>query len=137
MMEMSIEYLNKLASQFIWISAFFGGFAATILGTLIISKSDRKIVKFLILGASLSSISFIVSVFAMTKLVLISTPGYPLKIEEVSLIFPRILGVVTFLIGIMSLIFVISLSGWMHSKRLGIATTAIGVLGFIFFLMVA
>ncbi|MEL6558998.1 MAG: hypothetical protein AAFQ94_12490 [Bacteroidota bacterium] len=137
MMEMPIEYLNKLASQFIFISAFFGGFSASILGTLIISKSERKIVKYLILGSSLSSIAFIVSVFAMTKLVMVSTPGYPFDIEQISILYPRIVGIIAFMVGILSLIFVISLSGWMHSKRLGIATTSIGVVGFILFLTVA
>lgn len=134
---MPIEYLNKLASQFIFISAFFGGFSASILGTLIISKSERKIVKYLILGSSLSSIAFIVSVFAMTKLVMVSTPGYPFDIEQISILYPRIVGIIAFMVGILSLIFVISLSGWMHSKRLGIATTSIGVVGFILFLTVA
>jgi len=135
MIGLPLEYLNKLASQFIFISAFFGGFSASILGTLIISKSENRIVKYLILGSSLSAVCFIVSVSAMTKLVMISTPGFPFDVESQSIFLPRMIGVISFFIGIVSLIFVISTSGWMHSKRLGIATTIIGVLGMILVLI--
>lgn len=137
MMVLPLDYFNKLASQFILISAFFGGFSESILETLIISKSDQKIVSHLILVSSLSAITFIVSVFSMTKLFMISTSGYPFDDEGTSLLFPRLVGIIAFIIGIFSLIFVISLSDWMHSKRLGIATTTIGIVGVIFFLMIA
>ena len=132
MMELPLPYLKEIASQLIFISAFLGGFSAAVLGTLIISKSDKKTLKYLILGTALSSTAFIVSVMSLTKLVMIALPGYPFEVSSSDTLFPRLVGVFAFFIGIMASMFVISASGWMHSKRLGILTTIIGLIGTVF-----
>jgi len=53
-------------------------------------------------------------------------PGYPFKFVESDLSLPRIFGVVTFILGIISLSTLISLSGWTKSKITGIITTVVG-----------
>lgn len=128
MAELSIEYMNELAKQIIFISAFLGGFSATLLGTLILSKRASRVLKLMIVGTSLSAISFILSVFAMTQLMMITLPGYPFNLRISDTLFPRVGGTLSFFIGILSLLFVIAISGWMHSKKLGIFTTCIGVI---------
>jgi len=40
MQELPLPYLKEIATQLIFISSFLGGFSATVLGTLILAKSD-------------------------------------------------------------------------------------------------
>lgn len=137
MIELSLPYIKELATQIIFISAFLGGFSAAILGTLIVSKRSGKVFKALILGTSFSATSFIVSVFSMTKLVMISTPGYPLPVDQGDTIVPQILGSMAFFLGIISILSVIGLSGWLQSKKLGIATTTMALISIIVFMIVS
>ena len=129
MTELPLNYIKELAEQIIFISAFLGGFSAAILGTLIVSDKKSKTLKILILGSSFSAVSFIIAVFAMTKLVMISIPGapYPLSAESTNL--PRLTGSISFFFGIIALLFVVGTSGWLQSKRLGIATSIISLIG--------
>ncbi len=135
MMEIPLSFLKEIANQFIFISVFLGGISASILGTLIVSKNDSRIVKFLMLGTSLSALSFIVAVFAFTKVMILSTPGYPLEVDMNTTIQDRAIGGIAYGVGIFSLIFVIGLSGWMSSKGLGIMTSIMGIISFILILM--
>lgn len=135
MIELPFSYLKEIASQIIFISAFLGGFSATVLGTLILSNNSGKILKTMIMGTSISAVSFIVAVFAMTQLVMLTLPGYPSEVNTGDTIFPRTVGFIAFFVGIISLIFVISVSGWVQSKRMGIATTILGVFGMVLILM--
>ncbi|MBL4708378.1 MAG: hypothetical protein JKY48_08085 [Flavobacteriales bacterium] len=129
MIELPFPYLNELASQTIFISAFLGGFSASILGTLIVSKRKGRALNILVSGTSVSAIAFIVAVFAMTKLMMMTIPGYPFEVIQSELFMPRIIGVVAFFIGIMALLFVMGASGWLQSKKLGVFTTIIGSIG--------
>lgn len=131
MTELPLSYLKELAEQIIFISAFLGGFSAAILGTLIVSDKKSKILKSLILGSSFSAVSFIVAVFAMTKLVIISIPGAPYELNNENINLPRIVGSISFFFGILALLFVISISGWLQSKKLGILTSIIGLIGLV------
>ncbi len=133
--EIPADYLVELAKQFIFISAFLGGFVASVLGTLIISKRNNKVLKALIIGCSLSAASFVVTVFAMTQVVVISLPGYPLEINPGQTDLTRLIGGIAFMLGILALTFVIGMSGWMHSKAVGITTTAIGILALVLIFM--
>lgn len=128
-MELSLPYLNELATQIIFISAFLGGFSAAILGTLIVSKHHGRILKALILGASFSATTFIVAVFSMTKLSMMTTPGYPFPVTKADTMLPQATGIIAFLLGIIALMVVVGMSGWLQSKRLGIATSIIAALG--------
>lgn len=131
MIELSMTYLRELAIQTVFISAFLGGFSASILGTLILSENKHKVLKFLIIGTSLSAISFIVSVFAATQIIMISTEGYPLEVTDETTKMARIVIGLSFYLGVFSLIFVLATSGWVYSKGVGITTTILGIIGLI------
>lgn len=126
MNELPISYLKVLAEQIGFISVFLGGISATILGTLIVLKKDSKIFNWMIILLSLAAVSFIVAVFGMNKIQMVLTPDYPNP--DHSIFYARIVGSISFLLGIYSLITVISLSGWLQSKKIGILTTSIGLI---------
>ncbi|REE83788.1 hypothetical protein BX611_1083 [Lutibacter oceani] len=128
MTELPQEYFRVLAEQLVFISVFLGGISATILGTLIVVNNNSKIMKFMILGLSLAAVSFIVAVFGMNKVLIILTPNSPYQNSNELLFYPRLVGGLSFFIGIYSLIAVISLSGWLKTKKIGITTTVIGVI---------
>ena len=71
----------------------------------------------------------------MTKLLLMTTEGYPLELKNTDLFLPRIIGTISFYFGILSLITMISLAGWTKSKRMGIITTGIGIITLILTLL--
>lgn len=135
MTDLPNEYIKALAEQLIFISAFLGGFSATILGTLIVSKHNKKIINSLIISLSLASASFIITVVSMTKITLVLTPGAPYTNHSEIIFFPRILGSMSFYIGIISLVTMIGISGWLKSKKLGIVTTSIAIITFIMFIL--
>jgi hypothetical protein len=128
MIDLPIEYFRILADQIVFISVFLGGISATILGTLIVAKNDSRIIKIMILVLSLAAFSFIVAVLGMNKVLMIIAPDSPYKNPNELLFYPRLVGGLSFYIGIFSLLAVISLSGWLKSKKIGIITTSIGIL---------
>lgn len=129
--ELPFDYLANLSKQIIFISTFLGGVSATILGTFIIAKDSRRLFKVLIAGISLSAVSFIVSIFSWTNIVILTSPGYPLEVSHADTVFSRNIGGITFVVGILALLSIVALSGWLHSKRLGIITTALGLIGMV------
>ncbi|BDS11577.1 hypothetical protein [Aureispira anguillae] len=128
MTELSPEYFKLVAEQLVLISVFLGGISTTILGTIIMHESDDKILKFMILGLSLAAVSFIVSVIGMNKVLMVLAPDSPYQNKNELLFYPRLIGGLSFYLGIYSLLFVIGLTGWMKSKKIGIFTTTIGIL---------
>lgn len=134
MTNLTPEYFNLIAQQLVLISVFLGGISTTILGTIIIHKGEDVIQKYMILGLSLAAVSFIVAVIGMNKVQMILAPDSPYQNKEALLFYPRLVGGLSFYIGIYALLTVISLTGWMKSKRLGIFTTSIGIIsGFLIF----
>lgn len=135
MTEMTFEYWNKLADQTIMISSLLGGFSIAVIANLLVSELNTRLSKNIMVAATLAASFFLVTVFAMTKLLMMTTDGYPLKVIGSDLILPRIVGVISFFLGITSLITMISLAGWTKSKNMGRFTTAIGILTFILILI--
>lgn len=133
---MSLEYWNQLANHFILISALLAGFSITFIANLIVTETKNKISNYLLIAATIAASCFLVSVFAMTKILLMSTQGYPFEVEENAFKFPRIIGGVSFIFGIISLSTLIGISGWTKSKRMGLFTTLIGILTLIIVLLV-
>ena len=127
MIDLPVEYFRILAEQLVFISVFLGGISANILGTLIVAKNDNRIIKIMILVLSLAAVSFIVAVLGMNKVLMILAPNSLYNNPNELLFYPRLVGGLAFYIGIFSLIAVISLSGWLKSKRIGIITTVIGI----------
>lgn len=131
MLTLSNDYINALATQIIFISVFLGGFSATLLVTLLVADNECKMMKVLIVSAASAAILFIIATFAMTKLVMVTTPGFPMKIGEEEMKSARVFGTLAHMGGILALMFTVGASGWLKSRHLGIATTTLGAIGFI------
>jgi len=129
------EYWNKLANQVITISSLLGGFSIAIIANILVSQNDSRLVKIIMLVSTLAGSFFLVTIFAMTKLLLMTTDGYPFQVAERDLALPRLLGTISFFLGVFSLITMISLAGWTKSKRMGRITTGLGMLTFILILL--
>lgn len=126
--DLPVEYFRVLAEQAVFISAFLGGISAAILVTFIVANNDKKVFKYMILFSAIAAVSFIIAIFGMTKIQLLLAPDSPFENIKEQLIFPRIVGGLGFYIGINSLLAVISLTGWLRSKRLGIITVILGLI---------
>ncbi|GGG25646.1 hypothetical protein [Christiangramia forsetii] len=135
MMEITFEYWNKLAEQIITISSLLGGFSIAVIANLLVSDTNTRLSKIIMITATLAAGSFLITVFAMTKLLMMTTEGYPMNVIQTDLMLPRIVGVILFLLGIVSLIAMISLAGWTKSKKLGRFTTTIGILTFLLIIL--
>jgi len=129
------EYWNKLANQVITISSLLGGFSIAIIANILVSQNDSRLVKIIMLVSTLAGSFFLVTIFAMTKLLLMTTDGYPFQVAERDLALPRLLGTISFFLGVLSLITMISLAGWTKSKRMGRISTGLGILTLILILL--
>lgn len=128
-MEMTLEYWNELAKQLILISSLLSVFSITIVASLLVSDKNDKLYNRIFKSAILSTGCFLISVFAMIQISMMTTPGgYLENVTENDFLTPRIIGFVAFMIGLFSLSVMISLSGWTKSRKVGIYTTAVGIL---------
>lgn len=124
----SFDYWNKLANQVITISSLLGGFSIAIIANILVSSNETRLVKYIMTASTLAGSFFLITIFAMTKLSLMTTEGYPFNVVDNDLALPRVVGTLSFFLGILSLITMISLAGWTKSKRMGIMTTGLGIL---------
>lgn len=135
MMELSFEYMNKLASQIQFISALLCGFSLTILVLLFDKKGSDKISTNIFRFSILATGTFLVSIFAMTNVFMMTTEGFPFKAEAKDLVFPNTLGISSFFIGITSIAIIIALVGWTQSRKLGIFSTIVGLIALILIIL--
>ncbi len=135
MNELSFEYLNKIAEQIVTISSLLGGFSIAVIANIIISETNTRITKYLLVSSSLAACFFLVTIFAMTNLLMKTSSGYPLPIDDGDLKLPRLVGIVFFYLGTISLISLISLAGWTKSKKMGIFTAVAGLITLVLTLM--
>jgi len=135
MMELSFEYMNKFASQMQFISALLCGFSLTVLALFFDKKDADKIIVNIFRFSILATGAFLVSIFAMTNIFMMTTEGFPIDVEGKDLIFPNVLGGISFLIGIISISTIIALVGWTKSKSLGIFSTTIGIITLILIIL--
>lgn len=128
-MEITLEYWNTLANQVILISSLLSGFSMTLVASIIVSDKRDPLTNSILAAATLSVGCFLVSVFTMIQISMITTPGGELKnVVAKDFLTPRVIGMTTFMIGLFSLALMISLSGWTKSRKAGIFTTVVGVL---------
>ena len=126
MTQLSPDYWNALAGQLIVISSLLAGFSLSLIFSLPENKST--IMSYLFRAAVTATASFLVSIFAMTKILMLTNKGFPFKLTAESLIFPRIAGIVSFIIGILSVVLILALSGWVKSENSKWFTTAVGLI---------
>ena len=126
--ELSFDYWNKLADQMIVISSLLGGFSIAVIANFLVSDTNTRLLRNTMKAAVSAASFFLVSLFASTNILMMTTDGFPREITEGDLIVPRIIGIMTFLLGIISLVTMIALAGWTKSKNMGRFTTTIGIL---------
>ena len=124
-MPLKPDYLTAIATQLGSVSAFFGGFAATMLALFLTvgKKSRGSLVA--AHASSAAAVSFIIAVMASTALVAIAHPDAPPATAARSSEAIRPLLVISFSIGMLALLAAIAASGWSHSKAMGWTTSVI------------
>ncbi len=127
----TFEYMNKFAVQIMTVSSLFAGFSIAVIANLLISDIKTRLTNNILAISILAANFFLVSVFAMTKVVIMTTEGNPNKALIKDLSFPGTIGMSAFLLGTVSLLVVISMAGWTKSKKMGIFTTITGILSLI------
>ena len=128
-MEITLEYWNELGKQTLLITSLLSGFSITVVANLLVSDKNDKLNNRILKSATLSAGCFLVSVFAMVNIVMTTTPGgYIKNISLNDFQIARIVGMLTFMIGLISLSTMIALSGWTKSKKVGQFTSIIGIL---------
>jgi hypothetical protein len=135
MIELTFEYWNKLAEQTITISSLLGGFSIAVIANFLVSDLNTKLSKSIMAVSTLAASFFLITIFAMTNLLMKTTVGYPFKVVDNDLMLPRVVGVITFFIGIISLVALISMSGWTKSKKMGRFTTILGTITLLLILL--
>lgn len=126
MLEMSFEYLNKLADQVIVISSLLAGFSIAVVANFLVSEMNTRLTRYIMRTSVLAAGFFLVSLFAMTKVLMMTTSGFPLEASSSELNTASIIGGVTLFFGIVSLLAMIALAGWTKSKTMGKFTTIVG-----------
>ena len=135
MIELTFEYWNKLAEQTITISSLLGGFSIAVIANFLVSDLNTKLSKSIMAVSTLAASFFLITIFAMTNILMKTTVGYPFKVVDNDLMLPRVVGVITFFIGIISLVALISMSGWTKSKKMGRFTTILGAITLLLILL--
>ena len=135
MTKLTFEYWNKLAELIMTISSLLGGFSIAVIANILVSETKKRLTNNIMAASTLAACFFLITVFAMTKLLTMTTDGYPVKVVDNDLLLPRVIGVIAFLFGIISLLTMVSMAGWTKSRKMGIFTTTIGILTFLFILI--
>lgn len=125
MVPLEPDYLTAIASQLGAVSAFFGGFAATILALFLTvgGKSRGSLVASH--ASAVAAVSFIIAVMASTALIAIAHPDAPPATAARSTVAIRPLLAISFAIGMAALLAAIAASGWSHSRAMGWTTSII------------
>lgn len=135
MEELSPNYWNTLASQLIVISTLLGGFSFANLFVVHGIDCQPKLKRNLFKGLTLSSVGFIVSIFAMTNIIMRTTDGYPFPISNKTLLLPRIVGVISLLVGLISIIYVITISGKLKEYNTRTFSLIVGLIALILIIL--
>ena len=135
MAELPMEYWNQLARQFVFICALLGGFSLSVLASFLGKELTNKYLINIFRAAAVAAGSFLIAIFSMTQVLMMTTEGFPFAVTAGDMLLPRTIGVFTFIMGIISMLIIVSLAGWTKSKSLGRFTTIIGIVSLIFILM--
>ncbi|MEM1214291.1 MAG: hypothetical protein AAGJ82_01305 [Bacteroidota bacterium] len=128
MIEMDPAYLRELAKQTLFVCGILEGFSISAVVTLLGYERHDRVMAIIFCAAILSTAAFLLAIFGMTGVIMLTTEGYPLPNPEADLRATRNIASVGLLLGILSITTLLSASGWVKSKRLGWFTTVVGVL---------
>ena len=134
-MDIDPEYLNSVVNQLILVASLLAGFSIAIVANLLTDKTESKIHNRIFKVTILTASCFLVSVFGMTKLVMMTTKGYPKNLSPITLEISNQISAISFLLGIVFLCIDIGLFGWTKSKKMGRFTTLVGILTFLLILL--
>lgn len=124
MTEISGAYLLEIAKQLSFIAALLGGLSGALMCALLFSRSDSPAVKWALFSAATATCAFIVSVVALTMLIVGLNPNAPESlVTQAGLLQARSIGTVGFFLGLYGTLFTIGACGWVRSRRMGVATT--------------
>ncbi len=127
------SYVTAVAEQLSFVSAFLGGVSATILFSVVIFSSNKRVVAFLVATSTLSACSLLVSVIAGWRLTIGLHPDLPFTPDpgKINMLWNSLIA--GYGLGVNSLIVSIGLSGWIRSRRTGLVTSIIAALSIFFF----
>ncbi|WP_258099880.1 hypothetical protein [Marinoscillum pacificum] len=131
MFELSFDYWNQLAGHLILTCALLTGFSIAITANLIINSNSNRLHNAILKVSTISSGCFLVAVFALTNILMKTTEGYPFEVTNADLTKPRIIGILSYMLGVVSLLTVIGMSGWTKSRNTGIFTTVVSAFALI------
>ncbi|MEM7691561.1 MAG: hypothetical protein AAF194_03830 [Pseudomonadota bacterium] len=131
--DLKASYVVAVAEQLSFVSAFLGGVSATILFTVIIFSSDKKVVSLVIAASALSACSLLVCVISGWRLTIGLHPDLPFSADPEKLDALWKLLIASYSLGVISLLASTGLSGWIRSPRTGIVTSLLaGIAIFLF-----
>ena len=132
MITLSDAYLTDLAKLVGAHGAFLGGFAATILVTLLLADTRSRVLSWIIGASALAACSLMVSVISSMMISLVLHPDAPIAMNRTaSTDGARVVSVLGFVLGVYALLAAVGLSGWLRSRRLGLLTTTFAVLAIV------
>lgn len=130
MVSLTPAFLGVLATQIGSLSAFLGGFSATVLVTLLMAQGQNRATQWAVVLTALSAVAFIVAAVAATTLVAGSHPDAPASVARSAAHGPaRMMAALCFALGAYALLAAVGCAGWLRSRRLGLATTGLAALG--------
>ena len=132
--ELKASYVVAVAEQLSFVSTFLGGVSATILFSILIFSSDKRIAALVVAASALSACSLLVSVIASWRLIIGLHPDLPFTPDpgRINLLWNSLIA--GYGIGVNSLLVSIGLSGWLRSQRSGYVTSVIAALAILFFM---
>jgi len=122
-------YLSDIAQQVGATSAFLGGFAATMLATLLALQARGRAASWSIAASAVAAVAFIASVMGSLKLVALTHPLAPASVSVGISGVVRALGFLPFIVGLFALLVSIGASGFLRSKRMGWGTSGLAAVG--------
>ena len=130
--QLPAAYLAHIAGQMGFLSAFLGGFAATLLALLLTTSADRRVGTWAAGFCAAAAIAFIASVIASTMLVTVLHPEAPSRLlDQDAVNRARLVSTLGFMLALYCLLITIGLSGWLRSRRTGQITSVLAGFGLV------
>lgn len=123
-------FLGVWASQIGSLSAFMGGFAATMLVMLMTAEHTGRAVRIAAGLSALAAVAFVAAAVATTTLVAGAHPEAPAAVARAAMHGPaRAIASLCFALGVYALLGAIGCGGWVRGRKMGSTTTAVAIIG--------